>query len=769
VSVGRPPASKRGEDLPGRLLRWVRERVPSLSDTEREALAAGTVWWEASLFRGRPDWDRLLAAPAARLSLKEQAFLDGPVEALCHMLDDWRITAEDLDLPPPVWRFLKTQGFFGLIIPRQYGGLEFSAAAHSAVVMKVASRSLTAAVTVMVPSSLGPAELLLRYGTADQRDYYLPRLARGEEIPCFALTGPEAGSDASALPDRGVVCRGLFRGSLVLGIRLQWEKRYITLAPVATVAGLAFRLYDPDNLLGRGQDLGITVALIPLDTPGVVVGRRHLPLSSAFQNGPITGHDVFVPVDWIIGGAERAGQGWHMLMESLAAGRGISLPALSSGAAKLASRVAGAHARVREQFGLPIGRFEGVQETLARIGGYTYTMDAVRRLMLAALHQGERPAVLSALVKYHCTELMRRVVNDAMDIQGGAGICLGPRNLLGRVYEALPIGITVEGANILTRSMIVFGQGALRCHPYLLAELNAVAMADARSALKAFLAALLGHAGFTARTAARTFALTITGGRLARVPKFEGRADAYFRRIERLSAAFALVADVAAWLLGGGLKRREMVSGRLADAFGELCLCAAALKRFRDDGAPEADLPLLRWACEQSLYEAQQALDGVLLNFPTGAVGSCLRMLVFPVGRPYSPPSDQLCREVAGTLLRPSEVRSRLTEGIFVPTERKEPLGRLEEALSAAVSTEPLARKLKLALKTGRLAAARMQEALGEARALGILSADEAADLERYLLLRREVIQVDDFLAPRAGGAVRWSLKRRVTEVVPST
>jgi acyl-CoA dehydrogenase len=495
-----------------------RQLLPPMSQTEREALEAGSVWWEAELFGGAPRWHRLMAIPPPALSPEEQAFLDGPVEELCRMLDDWDITHTRKDLPPEVWRFIKEKGFWGLIIPKRYGGLEFSAQAHSAVVMKVASRSIVAGVTVMVPNSLGPAELLLHYGTEEQKNYYLPRLARGEEVPCFALTNPEAGSDASSIPDRGVVCRGSHGGREVLGIRLNWEKRYITLGPVATVLGLAFRLFDPDHLLGEKEDLGITLALIPTDTPGIEIGERHNPLDIPFQNGPNRGRDVFIPLEWVIGGREGIGHGWRMLMERLAVGRGISLPALSTATGKFASRATGAYARIRKQFKLPIGRFEAVQEALARIAGYTYLMDAARTLTARAVDLGERPAVVSAIVKYQLTEHMRRVVNDAMDIQGGSGICLGPRNFMGRVYQAVPISITVEGANLLTRALIIYGQGAVRCHPYLHEEIRACAEPDPSRALDAFDRALIGHIGFVIRNAARALALGLTDGRLARVP-----------------------------------------------------------------------------------------------------------------------------------------------------------------------------------------------------------------------------------------------------------
>ncbi len=532
-----------------------RQLLPPLSRTEREALEAGTVWWDGELFRGNPDWDKLLGLPMPQLSADEEAFLAGPVEELCRMLDDWRIVAELQDLPAEVWRFIREKGFFGMIIPKEYGGLEFSALAHSQVIVKIASRSVTAAVTVMVPNSLGPAELLLRYGTKEQKEYYLPRLASGEEIPCFALTGPEAGSDAASIPDTGVVCRGMFAGEEIIGIRLNWEKRYITLGPVATVIGLAFRLFDPEHLLGPHDEPGITLALIPADTPGITIGSRHSPLGIPFQNGPNQGKDVFIPLDWIIGGKSGAGQGWRMVMEGLAAGRSISLPALSTGGSKLVCRVAGAFAGVRRQFHLPIGRFEGIEEALARIAGNTYLLDASRTMTCGAVDQGERPSLISAIVKYHSTERMRRIVNDGMDVLGGSGISLGPRNLLGHLYQSAPIGITVEGANILTRSMIIFGQGLIRCHPYILKEMRAVTNPDAEAGLTEFDQLLADHIGFALNNAARALFLGITGGYTAKVPAGPGRR--YFQAATRFSAAFALTTDIALLSLGGALKRRE--------------------------------------------------------------------------------------------------------------------------------------------------------------------------------------------------------------------
>ncbi len=728
--------------LSDRIFRWFRRVMPAISETEREALEAGSVWWDGELFSGAPRWSRLLELSPAALSERERAFLDGPVEELARLLDDWEITHQRRDLPPEVWRFIKEQGFFGMIIPEDHGGLGFSALAHSAVVMKVASRSITAAVTIMVPNSLGPAELLLHYGTEAQKSYYLPRLARGEEVPCFALTGPEAGSDAASMPDRGVVCRGEFQGRKdVLGIRLSWEKRYITLGPVATVLGLAFKLDDPDHLLGEREELGVTLALIPVDTPGVEIGRRHLPLDIPFQNGPNRGRDVFIPLDWVIGGETRIGQGWRMLMEALAAGRSISLPALSTGAGKLASRATGAYARIRTQFNLPIGCFEGVQEALARIAAYTYQMDAVRTLTAAAVDEGEKPAVVSAIAKYNLTERMRRVVNDAMDIQGGSGICLGPRNLLGRVYQALPISITVEGANILTRSMIIFGQGAMRCHPYARRELEAAGRPDGA---RDFDQALFGHIGFTLGNLVRSVVLGLTGARLAQVPG-RGEVRRYLQHLSRMSAAFALVADASMLSLGGALKRREKLSGRLADVLSQLYIASACVKRFHDQGEPEADLPLLRWACDDALFRCQHALVDLLRNYPASGLGALLRLCVFPLGQRYRRPDDTSGGQVAELLLAPSAARDRLTGGLHVPAVTSETLGRIEDALAKVIAAEPIERTLHKAIQGGQLRDG--PDLLQRAAADGLISEEQAHAVGEARRARRAVIEVDDFPA----------------------
>ena len=732
-----------------KILKEFRKVMPAMSQTERDALEAGTVWWDGELFSGKPHWRKLLDIPKPELSAEEQAFINGPTQELCNMLDDWHITQQDYDLPEDVWQFMKDNGFFGMIIPKQYGGLEFSALAHSSVVMKIAGRSITAAVTVMVPNSLGPAELLLRYGTQAQKNFYLQRLAKGIEVPCFALTSPEAGSDAASMTDTGVVCYGEFNGKPdVLGIRLNWEKRYITLGPVATVLGLAFKLYDPDQLLGGQHNIGITCALIPTDTPGVDIGKRHFPLNSAFQNGPNRGKDVFIPMDWVIGGQEQVGKGWRMLMECLAAGRSISLPALSTGAGKLVSRATGAYARIRQQFKTPIGKFEGVEEVLARIAGMTYMMDATRTLTTSAIDQGEHPSVISAIVKYNLTETMRTLVNDAMDIHGGHGICMGPRNLMGRVYQSIPISITVEGANILTRSLIIFGQGAIRCHPYVFREMSAANELQPDKASANFDDALFRHIGFTLSNAARALWLGITNGRLVQAPT-DGPSRYYFRQLTRMSSAFSLVTDIAMLILGGTLKRKEKLSGRLADVLSHLYLCSATLKRFEEQGRLREDVPLMQWSCEHSLRVMQQSLDKFLVNFPNRPIGWILRHVIFPMGKTYRGPTDVMGHKVADMLLHPSPARDRLTAGLFLPnveqTKTSEPLARLEYALACVVAAEPAEKKLRTALHSKQIQRGSRQQQIEVALAQGLLDPADVESLQLADAARKEAIAVDEF------------------------
>jgi acyl-CoA dehydrogenase len=730
------------------LLRLYRRILPDMSSTEKEAIDAGTVWWDGDLFSGAPDWNKLLAIAEPRLSDEEQAFLDGPVEMLCAMCDDWEITHERQDLPPQVWQFIKEQGFLGMIIPKQYGGLGFSALAHSAVVTKLSSRSNAAAVSVMVPNSLGPAELLLHYGTDEQKNHYLPRLAKGLEIPCFALTSPEAGSDAASIPDYGVVCKGMWQGKEVLGMRVTWDKRYITLGPVATLLGLAFRLHDPEHLLGETEDLGITCALVPTDTPGVHIGRRHLPLNAAFQNGPNWGKDVFMPIDWIIGGPEYAGKGWMMLMGCLAAGRSISLPSSSVGGAKALARYVGAYARVRSQFRTPIGKLEGVEEALGRIAANAYMMDAARVMTAGAVDAGEKPAVISAIVKYHLTERARDCVNDAMDIVGGKGICLGPNNWVGRGYQVMPVGITVEGANILTRSLIVFGQGAIRCHPYVLREMRAAKELHGAEAEVEFDSAFSAHVAHTLSNALRAFWHGLTGSRFARLPAEAAPETArYYQRATHLSAAFAFLADISMLVMGGALKRKEKISGRLGDVLSMMYLVSATLKRYEDQGRRAEDLPLVHWSVRDALYQAQQAIDAILANFPNAIVAGLVYRLVFPWGTPFRPSADLHNRGCAALVLEPGEARERLTAGMYVaPKEaRADATAVLEAAFHATIACEPIEKKLREAVKRGALLPQAGLDTAQLARDKDLISAEEYARWQEKETLRKAVIHVDDF------------------------
>jgi acyl-CoA dehydrogenase len=720
-------------------------RLPSMSSTEREALEAGTVWWDGELFTGAPHWQKLLGAKPPQLSAAETAFLAGPCEELCHMLDEWDITHERGDLPPEVWEFLKSRGFFAMIIPKKYGGLEFSAYAHSCVLAKIASRSPTASSTVAVPNSLGPAELLNHYGTDEQKSYYLPRLARGEEVPCFALTGPRAGSDASSIPDTGIVCRGTFEGREVLGLRLNFNKRYITLAPVATVIGLAFRMFDPEHLLGEKTDIGITCALIPRDLPGISIGRRHFPLNIPFQNGPIHGKDVFVPLDVIIGGPKMAGGGWRMLVEQLSVGRCISLPSNTTGAAKAGVWATGAYARIRTQFNLPVGKFEGVELVIARMVGLTYTMDAARSVTAGAIDGGEKPSVPSAMLKYHVTEMGRQVANDAMDVHGGKGIMLGPHNYLGRGYQIVPVAITVEGANLLTRNLIIFGQGAVRCHPFVLREMSAAHDPDRAAGVDAFDRALFAHVGFTISNAVRSFIMALTHARFTRAP-VAGPTARYYQHVVRFSASFAFAVDVAMLTLGGYLKKKEGLSARLGDVLSCMYLASMVLKHHENQGRPAEDLPVVEWACRNLLYRAQEELHGFLRNFGNRALATVMRALIFPRGRIYSDPGDRLARNVAALVTSPTEARERLCEGIYWRLEPGNALGLLQEALLLAVELEPLEKRIRVeGVKSGRVTALDLPGRIQQALAAGIVSETEAAALRDYDRKVMELINVDDF------------------------
>ncbi|MGH8736930.1 MAG: acyl-CoA dehydrogenase [Burkholderiales bacterium] len=748
------------------LLALYRRVLPDMSQTEREAIDAGTVWWDGDLFSGRPDWDKLLAVPAPKLTPEEQAFVDGPCEELCAMCDDWEITHERQDLPPRAWQLMKDKGFLGMIIPKKYGGLEFSALAHSAVVMKLATRSNAVAVSVMVPNSLGPAELLLHYGTEEQKNYYLPRLAKGLEIPCFALTSPEAGSDAAAIPDFGVVSRGMHQGKEVLGMRVTWDKRYITLGPVASLLGLAFRLYDPERLLGGEEDLGITCALVPTGTPGVEIGRRHLPLNAVFQNGPNSGKDVFMPLDWIIGGRDYAGKGWMMLMGCLAAGRSISLPTSSAGGAKAMARYTGAYARVRSQFKTPIGKLEGVEEALGRIAANCYLMDATRVMTAGAVDAGEKPAVISAIAKYHMTERVRKVIDDAMDIHGGKGICLGPNNWVGRGYQVVPVGITVEGANILTRSLIIFGQGAIRCHPYVLREMRAAKDMRGEEASREFDAALFAHVGHTIGNGVRAFAHALTGSAFAPAPaRASAETRRYYKDLSRISAAFAFAADVSMLVLGGSLKRKEKISARLGDVLSAMYLASATLKRYEDQGRMREDLPLLEYSVQDALYQAQQALDAIIANFPSRLAALKLRAAVFPLGKRFAPPSDLLNHQCAQLLLAPGAARDRLTAGMYLARSEADPTCKLEAALAATIACEAIERKLHVAVKLGTIAPRAGADAAALGHDRGVISAEEYALWQKKEALRKEVIKVDDFEQDFARAAI---MQRLAQEQVPA-
>lgn len=705
------------------VLKFFRRVLPPISRTEREALDAGDVWWEKDLFCGQPDWKKFLQFSKPELTAEEQAFLDNQVETLCSMINDWEIIQHEHNLPPKVWAYLKKEHFFGMVIPKEYGGLGFSALAHSSVIIKIATRSCSAAVNTMVPNSLGPGELLLHYGTEQQKQHYLPRLASGKDIPCFALTGQEAGSDAGSMTDTGVVCKGMWQGKEIIGLRLNWDKRYITLAPIATVLGLAFKMSDPDKLLGDTVHIGITLCLIPADHPGVEIGTRHSPMGMVFINGPIRGKDVFIPLDWIIGGPEMAGQGWHMLMECLSIGRSISLPALSTATGQFAYRATGAYARLRRQFKLPIGHFEGVEEAMARIGGHTYMLNATRAMTAHAVDQGIKPAIASAIAKYHMTEMLRKVINDAMDIHGGRGIQMGPRNYLAYGYQAAPVAITVEGANILTRCLIIFGQGAMRCHPYLRQEMLAAEDTDTERGTTAFGELLSSHIAYAVSNFSRSFVLGLTGATFIDAPVTGPTAD-YYQQLTRMSTALALVSDIAMLTLGGDLKRKERLSARLGDVLSALYLASAVLKYYEEQKAPADDLPYVHWTIQTLLHQMQIAFDEFFVNFPQRWLGRILRFVVFPYGTSYKAPADQLGHQIARSMMQSSELRDRMTDLCYVGTGKDDPIWRVEHAFQLVLATDAIRKKQKEG---------------------GVLTADEEKLLQECEVARWDAIQVDEF------------------------
>ncbi|RDI46050.1 acyl-CoA dehydrogenase [Aquicella lusitana] len=725
-------------------LKNLQKRMPTISNTEREAIEAGNTWWEKELFSGSPHWKKLFSIPRPSLTQEEQSFLDNQVEQLCAMLNDWQITYENRDLPEDVWGYLKKEKFFGMVIPKQYGGLGFSALAHSTVVMKIATRSLSAAVNTMVPNSLGPAELLLHYGTDEQKNYYLPRLASGMEIPCFALTAPGAGSDAGSIPDTGIVCRGEYDGKETVGIRLNWDKRYITLAPVATVLGLAFQLYDPDRLLGGEENMGITLCLIPTSHPGVEIGSRHFPLQLAFMNGPTRGRDVFIPLDWIIGGPKMAGQGWRMLMECLSIGRSISLPALATACGKISYRYTGAYARLRRQFNTPIASFEGIEEALGNIAGYTYILEASRMMTAGAVDLKVKPSIASAIAKYHMTEISRTVIAHAMDVHAGHMIQVGPRNFLANLHFAIPISITVEGANILTRNLIIFGQGAIRCHPYLLKEVELITAKDTK--IEALDRVLMSHIGFFVSNLLRNLAYGLTGGKFIFATIKQKRIKRYQRQLTRMSAALALMSDTSLMLLGGSLKRRERISARLGDILSQLYLASTVLKYFHDNNKPETDVDYVCWSLQQCLQKIQVACDDWFENFPHPFVGKLLNWIIFPFGSAYKNPKDELHKNIVLSMLSPSEIRDRLTQYCYVSKQEDELSYRLEKALAKVSTIDPLWKKLQKAVQSGViLNRYNFAERVRAAEQAGVLSADEAHTLNEFESLRNEIIKVNEF------------------------
>lgn len=713
--------------------------IPSMSKTEKEAIEAGTTWWEGDLFQGKPNWDKLLNYPKPQLTTEEQAFLNGPVEEACRMANDFQISHELADLPTELWQHLKQHRFFAMIIKKEYGGLEFSAYAQALVLQKLAGVSGILAITVGVPNSLGPGELLQHYGTDEQKHHYLPRLARGEEIPCFALTSPEAGSDAGAIPDTGVVCMDEWENQQILGMRLNWNKRYITLAPVATVLGLAFKLYDPDHLLGDITDLGITCALIPTNIDGIEIGHRHFPLNIPFQNGPTRGKDIFVPIDCIIGGAKMAGQGWRMLMECLSIGRGITLPSNATGGLKSVAMAIGAYAYIRRQFKLPIGKMEGIEEPLARIAGNAYLMDAASTLITTAIISGEKPAVLSAIVKYHCTHRGQRAIIDAMDIAGGKGICMGPTNFLARFYQGAPIAITVEGANILTRSMMIFGQGAIRCHPYILPEIAATQNND----IAAFDKLLFSHLSHTISNLFRSFYLGITNGRTSKAPT-KDNTRRFYQQLNRQSANLALLADISMAVLGGGLKRRERISARLGDILSHLYLASATLKRFEDDGRPTMDLPIVEWVIKDCLFQSEKAMQALLRNFPNRLVATLTRIIIFPLGYRYAPPSDQLDHKLAKIMMTPSETRDRIGRGQYMIPSEHNPHGIINTALLDIIAAEPIFERL-VSENVHKPHFTNLDKLAEQALADGKITQQEADILRKAEASRLRSINVDEF------------------------
>lgn len=720
--------------------------MPSMSITEKEALEAGTSWWEKELFMGAPDWEKFDQYPYPKLSVEEQSFIDNEVQQLCSMLDEWKIHHKDKNLPPEVWQFIKDKGFLGLIIPKSFGGKQFSAFAQSRIMSKIASRSLTAAVSCMVPNSLGPGELLLHYGTTAQKQRYLPGLANGTEIPCFGLTSPEAGSDAGAIPDTGIVCYGSYQGQEVLGLKMNFSKRWITLAPIATVIGLAFKLYDPDGLLGdkSKSEYGITCALIPASHEGIKIGARHNP-GAPFMNGTVEGTDIFIPIDWIIGGQQNAGKGWRMLMECLGVGRGISLPALATAAAEMSYLLVGAFASVRQQFKVSVGHFEGVQEATSDIASDAYMLESFRYMVTCGLNQGGTPAVMTAMAKYYATETMRKVINHGMDVVGGRAIQLGPRNFIALTYQSIPVAITVEGANILTRSLMIFGQGSMRCHPYLFEELQLLQADDKASALKKFNNLLFKHLAYTFNRAAKALAFGLTGGSKEGSSSADDFSKPYYAIINRMSADFALTADMALGILAGDLKRKEMLSGRLADIHAHLFIATAILNYYEHGQRTESDQKHAELALNKALYNAQEAFFGLYENFPVKIAATLVKLISFPFGRPVTKPSDELKQQVAQLLLKENSFRAELKKHVYYTTDETDVMGRMESTFQMLLTLQPLWDKFKKAESKDQFKGLTFEEHITDAVAVGFITANEAEQLLKYNAKRYDSMLTDIF------------------------
>ena len=723
----------------------VKKILPSVSETEQAALDAGTVGWDAQLFSGTPDWDELKAIPKIELTAEEQAFLDGPTVELCDMVNDWQVRHEEREIPKEIWDFVRKNGFLGMLISKDHGGLGFSAQAQSIILGRIASRSPDVSTIVMVPNSLGPGELIEKYGTPEQKEHYLPRLADGTEIPAFGLTGTHSGSDAATMRDVGVVCK--YNSEEALGIRLNWAKRYISLGPKATILGLAFEAQDPDNLLGQGENLGITLALIPTDHEGVRIGDRHLPSGAAFPNGPNWGEDVMIPIEWVIGGRENVGNGWRMLMECLSAGRAISLPASGTAGSKMMLRTTTAYAQIRKQFGISIAKMEGVEERITRLAEAAYITESARSVTAAMVSRGEKPSVISALLKYQATEWMRQAVNDAMDVHGGRAVIDGPSNYLQSAYQMVPVGITVEGANILTRSLITFSQGALRAHPYLFKEVSAAQNPDENEGLEQFDAAFCGHVSFTVSNMFGALFHNLTFAQFASAPNGALTTARWYRKLSRASRNFALVADLTVALLGGDLKRKQKITGRLADALSELYLLSCILKRYADDGRPLEDRVIVEYCAQNALYRFERAMASTVDNFPISWARVVMRVLVFPLGARYKAASDRHGRQVAKLALQPGEVRNRLTRFVHVSKDPDDALGILEHALPIVLAADEIGKKIDKAVRKGTIERFHDRDWIGDALAAGVITEAEAETYREANVLIERVVEVDHFAA----------------------